>query len=327
VSAGTLPLTATKNPNLRPVDLRRDLRGIAGLMDVCFSDTLDQNGRGAVREMEALSHSGPLLWLLGSMSPNWQLGFVWIENGKVVGNVSTQMAEYDKRTWLIANVAVHPDQRRQGIATALTAAATDLALQNNAQRVLLQVHQHNTTAFNLYRNLGFEVVTTRTTWERVSVLEPSSLALPGFDIRPARHEEWESDFNFVARHRPAGFSWLRPLRRADWQPSFWRSFSNFLSGARNEHWLAVDTIAHKLAGAFYLSAGLNATDDLTLLIRPEWQGRLERPLLSAALRRLGRRPWSVRVDHPTPDEPAESALQEFGFRKLQTLVWMERKFA
>lgn len=325
MSAGTFPRSTNKNPGLRPVDPRRDLRQIASLMDVCFSDSLDQNGGGAGREMEALSRSGALFWFLGSMSPNWQLGFVWFENGKLVGNVSTQMAEHDKATWLIANVAVHPDYRRRGLATALTAAATDLAQQNHARRILLQVHQHNTGAYTLYRDLGFEVITTRSTWERVSALEPPPLTLPDLDIRPARRAEWESDFSFVARHRAAGFSWLHPLRQADWRPSFWRTLSNFLNAARDEHWLAINT-AGQLVGAFYLSAGFSTTDDLNILVRPEWQGRLERPLLAAALRRLGRRPWSVRVDHPTPDDPTESALKEFGFRKIQTLVWMERKF-
>lgn len=298
---------------------------MAGLMDLCFGDSLDQHGRGAVREMEALSRSGPLLWFLGSVTPNWQLGFVWVENGKLVGNVSTQMSEYDKHTWLIANVAVHPDYRRRGFATALTTAAVELAQQNNARRVLLQVHQHNTDAFTLYRDLGFDVITTRSTWERVSVLEPVSLTVPDVEVRPARREEWESDYNFVALQRPAGFNWLHPLRKEDWRPSFWRSLSNFLVGARDEHWLAIDHSTRKLAGAFYIAAGFAATDDLNFVIRPEWQGRLERPLLATALRRLGRRPWAVRVDHPTPDDAAESALQEFGFRKLQTLVWMERK--
>jgi len=326
MAAGSIPLTSTKNQGLRPVDLRRDLRQIASLMDICFGDSMDQNSRGAVREMEVLSRSGPLLWFLGSMTPNWQLGYVWVEDGKIVGNVSTQMAEFDRYTWLIANVAVHPDYRRRGIATALTAAATDLASQNNARRALLQVHQHNTTAYNLYSNLGFNVVTTRSTWERVSLLEPPSAPLTGLDLRPARREDWQTDFNFVARFRSTGFSWLRPLRKADWRPSFWRALSNFLTGVRDDHWLAWDKATNQIAAAFYISTGLSTTDDINLVVGSDWQGRVERPLLAAALHRLGRRPWTIRLDHPTPDAAFEAAFQEFGFRRLQTLVWMERKF-
>lgn len=325
MAAGTLSVSS-KNQGLRPVDLRRDLREIAGLMEICFSDTLDQNGRGAVREMEALSNSGPLLWLIGAMAPQWQMGYVWLEDGRLVGNVSTQMSEHDRGTWLIANVAVHPDYRRRGIATALTKAALDLAGVNRARRALLQVHQHNTTAFDLYRALDFTTVTTRSTWERVSSLEPPQSEAARYDIRRARSEEWTRDYNFVARHRPAGFNWLRPLRQADWRPSIWRSVQQFLAGMRHEHWLALDALTGQLAGAYYLLTGRGNYDELDLLVSPEHQGRLERPLLAAGLRRLGRRPWAVRIDHPSPDPAAEPLLQEFGFRRLQTLIWMERIF-
>lgn len=326
MAAGTIPLASATDSQLRPVDLRRDLRQIAGLMDTCFGDTLDQGGRGAVREMESLSRNAPMLWLIGAMVPQWQLGFVWVENGRVVGNISTQMSEFDRGTWLIANVAVHPDYRRRGIATALTEAALNLAASNQARRVQLQVHQRNTTAYNMYLHLGFQRVTARVTWERAGVFEPAPAQVPGCDLRPARRDEWESDFNFVAQQRPAGFSWLRPLRKRDWQPSLWRSVQRFVTGTREEHWLAIDQAGGRLAGAFYLATGFGANDDLSLIVHPDWQGRLERPLLAAALRRLGRRPWTVRADHPTPDAPAEAAFQEFGFRQLQTLVWMDRNF-
>ena len=326
MSVGIFPLkSSTSTPGLRPVDVRRDLAQIAALMDLCFGDTMDQHGRGAVREMEALSRTGPLLWFLGAMTPAWQLGFVWIENGKVIGNVSTQMSEYDKRTWLIANVAVHPDYRRRGIATALTEAALQLAQKSGGRRVLLQVHQHNTGAYTLYHDLGFTTVTTRTTWERVSVSDPPKISLPDIELRPARKDEWETDFAFARQLRPAGFNWLRPLRKADWRPSLWRTLGNFLSGARDEHWLAL--CENQLVGAFYIEAGLSATDQIHFFVLPDWQGRLERPLLSAALRRLGRRPWSTRIEHPTPDDPVEAALKEFGFRTLQTLIWMQKDVA
>lgn len=327
MSAGTLPLKSSSDQGLRPIDIRRDLSQVASLMDLTFGDSLDLNGRGAVREMEALSRTGPLLWLLGAMAPQWQLGFVWVENGKVIGNVSTQMSEFDRFTWLIANVAVHPDYRRRGIGTALTQAAMRLAEEHNARRAMLQVHGHNTTALNIYRALGFHAVTTRTTWERMSVLDPPSIPTPGVALRPARRDEWEADFAFVKQLRPAGFNWLRPLRKADWRPSFWRTLSHFLIGTRSEHWLAVEPASGAIAGAVYIEAGFGVTDQVHVIVSPEWQGRLERPLFSAALRRLGRRPWAMRADHPAGDEPAETALKEFGFRPLQTLVWMQKDFS
>jgi ribosomal protein S18 acetylase RimI-like enzyme len=327
MSAKALPFKSQPAQGLRPMDVRRDLRHIAALMDLCFGDTLDQAGRGTVREMEALSRTGPLLWLLGSVAPEWNLGFVWIEDGKLVGNVSTQVAEHDRRTWLIANVAVHPDYRRRGIGAALTEAALRLAQQSGARRVQLQVHDYNTGAYDLYRALGFYTVTTRTTWERHSVSQPPPVPLPGVEFRPARRDEWEAVFDLVRALRPAGFHWLKPLRQTDWRPSLWRGFANFMSGVHEERWLAIDSATRQYAGAFFVETGLGVTDHLSLVIRPEWHARLERPLLSAALRRLGKRPWATRIDHPAGDEPIEAALQEFGFKSRQTLVWMQKDYS
>ncbi|MEK7276500.1 MAG: hypothetical protein AAB427_04050, partial [Chloroflexota bacterium] len=53
----------SKADGLRALDLRRDLGGVAALMELCFGDTLDGAGWGAVREMQRLSRAGPLLWV------------------------------------------------------------------------------------------------------------------------------------------------------------------------------------------------------------------------------------------------------------------------
>ena len=150
----TILFSRIPDQGLRPLDLRRDLSGVAALMNICFGSGLDAQGRGAVREMEWLSHSGPFLWLVGSMPNAWQIGFVWIEDGKVIGNINTQASEGDAATWLIANVAVHPDYRRRGIARALTEAAMDLAHKKGARQINLQVNHENESARRIYESLG-----------------------------------------------------------------------------------------------------------------------------------------------------------------------------
>jgi len=319
-------ITATlisRDDGLRALDLRRDLGGIAALMELCFGDTLDGAGWGAVREMQRLSRSGPLLWVMGTVAPAWQLGFVWIENGRVIGNASTQPSEHDRRTWLIANVAVHPDYRRRRMARALTEATMRLALDSGATQILLQVNQNNTAARRLYEALGFQALGAHTAWERMTGFRPQPAATSGIEIRPARAAEWEAVFGFVSRYRPEGFSWLKPLRSGDWRPSLARAFDNFFAGAREEHWLAVDQVGKQIVGLAKIDTGFSPSDQIYVLIHPDWASRLERPLLVTALRRLGNRPWGIRIDHPAG--AAEIALQDLGFRRLQTLVWMKKQ--
>jgi [ribosomal protein S18]-alanine N-acetyltransferase len=55
----------------------------------------------------------------------------------------------------IANVAVHPDFWRQGIARALVQTALDKAAELGFERVLLEVRASNEAAQNLYRAFGF----------------------------------------------------------------------------------------------------------------------------------------------------------------------------
>lgn len=313
----------SKAEGLRPLDLRRDLGGIAALMELCFGDTLDGAGWGAVREMQRWSRSGPLLWLMGTVAPAWQLGFVWIENGRVIGNVSTQPSERNRRTWLVANVAVHPDYRRRRIARALTEAAMGLALDSGATQILLQVNQNNTGALRLYETFGFRALAAHTTWERIKGSRPQPAIPSGIDIRPARAAEWEAVFGFVSRTRPEGFSWLKPLRSGDWHPSLTRALDNFFVGAQEEHWLAVDQVSKQIVGLAKIDTGFGPADQIYVVIHPDWASRLERPLLITALRRLGNRPWSIRIDHPAGE--AETALQDLGFRRLPTLVWMKKQ--
>jgi len=320
MAARTLPLPQ-KNSGLRPADLRRDMPGIAALMEICFADTLDHH---LAQEMRMLSNSGLLSWFVGAVAPSWQFGFVWVEEGRIVGNISTQPSEYDSRTWLIANVAVHPDYRRRGYARALTEAATRLAQEQHGVRVLLQVNRNNTDAHRLYEGLGFASLTLRTTWQRQRSAEPGAIPLPGVELRPARADEWPIEFEFAVKHRPEGYNWPKPLRRGDWRPSLWRAITQFFNGQREERWVAVETTTGNIVGNARLELGSGAKDQIGFLIRPDWAGRLERPLLAVALRRLSRRYLPLYIDHPADE--AEAPLRELGFKSLQTLIWMQKDF-
>ncbi len=166
MTATALAGSRDSETGLRRTDPRRDLAGVARLVQTAFAGQLDPAGQRMLRDMRWLGKAGWLGWLLGPVilppgaTPD---GFVWLESGKVVGNLSLLSVEGDPHRCVIANVAVDPDQRRRGIGRALVQAAIDLSRRRRARNVVLQVDRSNQGARDLYLSLGFDVTSTRTT--------------------------------------------------------------------------------------------------------------------------------------------------------------------
>jgi [ribosomal protein S18]-alanine N-acetyltransferase len=62
----------------------------------------------------------------------------------------------------ITNIAVHPDSRRQGLATALVRALDEYADKNDLARLTLEVRASNSAAIAIYRHAGFDEEGVRT---------------------------------------------------------------------------------------------------------------------------------------------------------------------
>jgi ribosomal protein S18 acetylase RimI-like enzyme len=312
---------------LQPVNLARHLAGITDLIELCFATELDAGGRAMLREMRLISHMGPALHLmnalLGQQHP-WHLGFVWLEAGRVVGTVSTQRAASRSRTWLVANVAVHPDFRRQGIAYRLMQAALDLAASQGGSEVILQVDDGNQPAVKLYDRMGFEHLTTQTAWSRPSRLAPPGFEPSAYEVRQRGRGDWTAQLALARLVRPHGLAWARPLTAADFRPSLRRTLASFFAGRADEHWVAPDPAGGGLAGSLTMRFNAPEGDQLILLVHPAHRGRLERPLLVRGLRQLGRRPWQVRIEHETHDQAASQALESLGFKPGRVLRWLRR---
>lgn len=322
---------STARNGLQPVDLSRHLGGIAALIELCFGAELDAGGRGLIREMQMLSRAGPALrlvqGLLLSHQP-WNLGYVWVEDGRVVGTVSTQRAAPRSTTWLVANVAVHPDQRRRGIALALMRATLDLVRSQGGAEAILQVDDDNLGAILLYRRLGFGRVTTRTAWVRPGYTPAPAFQPAPFEIRLRGSGEWAAQLALAASVQPEGLAWGQELRPGDFRPSMRRQVEQFLSARQEEHWVAVDPQPGAAGGPNGLAASLSLLigapdgDRLTLLVQPKYRGQLERALLVRALRRLGRRPWPTRIEAHSDDGALAQTLGDLGFQSRRVLRWM-----
>ena len=158
----------------------RDLAGVARLIQTAFSDELDRAGMAALREMRNMSRLGPVLsWLdWASAEFNEMLsGFVWVEEGQIVGNVTVSRAAPGSYRWIISNVAVAEPYRGRGIGRALMDAAVELIREWGGKVVTLQVRHNNPSAVHLYRGMGFQEIfgTTYLRLDWVPPVEPLPL--------------------------------------------------------------------------------------------------------------------------------------------------------
>ena len=82
--------SATKR-NIRPFDLGRDLAAVADLVEQCFAETLDHDGQRFIHNMRAAARRAKGLGRAALAAENFTLqlsGFVWEQDGEVIGNLS-----------------------------------------------------------------------------------------------------------------------------------------------------------------------------------------------------------------------------------------------
>lgn len=310
---------------LRPVDLSRDLGQIAALIELVFGPELDPESRAAMREMQWLARSGPWLWLLARLhqvGEGFIPGFVWVEGGRIVGNVSVRRAGARGEGWLIGNVAVHPDWRRRGIGRALMEAAVGLMQERGGRWAGLMVEHDNLPALRLYEKMGFHRLGAITIWQG----RPSRpLRFPGtseISIRKRRADEWEDEYMLARMARPPGLNWLEPLSKRDFRAGFLSGLTNFLSGRHEEHWVVAE--GGRLLAALRLVASWEGeAHEMALFIHPHARGRFEAGLLAHGLSRLLPSSRPIQVAHPAGDDEVETALRDLGFTPVRTLIHMK----
>ncbi len=319
-----LPITSSA-PNLRPFDVRKDLEPVADLVELCFSDTLDSDGRDYLARMRTSARQ-PGFIRLASATADWAnvpfAGFVWQQDGRLVGNVS--IIPYfvkGRRFFLIANVAVHPEYRRRGIARDLTRQAVEYVRKRGAPSVWLHVREDNLPAVTLYQNLGFLERARRTTWYNDSTL-PLVEPLRKLKVVRPRRSQWETERLWLLQAYPPLLSWHMPFNIHTLQPGFIGDFYRFLYNAYVEQWSISDddrllgaifwqsVAAH--ANALWLAALPDADEDviLNLLIHARHNAPSHRPLM---------------MDYPA--HTFTNAFQSAGFYNHQTLIWMVKSLS
>jgi ribosomal protein S18 acetylase RimI-like enzyme len=314
------------SPHLRPVDVRKDLPGIADLIELCFANTMDADGREYIRQIRqmALEMRGLGLPLPGTRRMNIPIqGYIWLEKERIIGNLTLiPYFKGGKVVYMIANVAVHPDYRRQGIARQLTKQGMNHAREHGAVATWLQVREENVAAADLYHSLGFIDRARRTTW----IYDPSGQLAPSpvahVSIRRRTTSDWYYQRRWLTEIYPPEISWNLPFRVDRLRPGFWREFWRWMNGEQLETWSA--WVEGHFLGAAAWEPGNIISDVIWLATNPLDEDLAAQALLSHARRVLPlRRPVSLNF----PTGFAEKGIQAAGFHVHNTLIWMEAPFS
>ncbi|MEM4724980.1 MAG: GNAT family N-acetyltransferase [Candidatus Hadarchaeum sp.] len=312
-----------RSDGLQPIRAPRDLHQIAELVELCFGPYLDPGGRAAIREMKAVAQLGLLLWPLAWLAPTslGLEGYVWREQGRVVGNVNLYQAgqhPYLGRGSLIANVAVHPDYRRRGIASALMDAALQLARRQRSRWIALQVEAENLPALSLYDRLGFERFETVAQWQ--GSIYPSAWVDATWPIRRRQPADLRAEVALIfERARCGAMIWGRPIERDDLAQNLWGLLMD-----TQGRWVLPDLAGtDRLYGSLWVEAIGWQHARIELFIDPALtspEGR--QALLLHALNMPSLQGRAVNLETTAADDPVEQILKQAGFSRKRVLVQM-----
>lgn len=311
---------------LRPFNPLRDIRPMVELIELSFAGDLDPQSRQMLKEMRTLSYlGGPLLWLLTRASPtlrNFFSGYVWMEEGRIVGNITVHQ-RWGHRGWFISNLAVHPDYRRRGIAHSLMVEGMGLARKRGASRVSLEVRAKNLAAQKLYEKLGFTKVgsVTKMRLEKVDGLSP--VPRTGYEIKTVKSKEWRKRHQLAEDTFSPEARKITPVKEEDYRLNFAQrlgaSIGDLLKGQTVRHWAA------QRADRFWAlltlrTGGAFASHSLAMMVHPDHRGKVEEILLTRALstlRAYPSRPLSAEI-RPSYEEAVE-IFERYGFVEEETL--------
>lgn len=316
------------NP-IRAVNLRTDLMQLADLMEIAFRDSMDEHNRTALRDMRMTSSLGiGLINRINELALGIKEGYVWEDEERIVGNVSMLPARWPSqlgKTWMIVNVAVLPEYRRQGIARQLMLASIEQIEKLGGERIILQVDYDNSGAVQLYENLGFVREQAFSTWTRSSYASspPLSNANNLFITHP-RFSEWQAEYELAQIARPneyGGIGWERPLHDKYFRPPIWKRLMQLFALAGTERLIVRDEAQEKIMATLWIERSLTLMRTrLTFMQRPNIPERYANTLFSSILRR--HRTSAFVIEHPHDDSLINKLLTEYHFHVKRTLWHM-----
>ena len=305
---------------IRPVDPTRDLDSIADLVELCFATTIDADGKEYIRYLRRMANSRlyHFVYENSAQKPNAVEGFVWQEEKQIVGNLTLIpfLSEKDPH-YLIANIAVHPDFRRRGIAHQLTRAALQETSRRQAGTTWLHVRDDNQAAIRLYESLGFVEKARRSTWELDPIYVQDSTVPLGIQVIPRVRSEWDHQKEWLGITYPKNLRWNLMLDEKRFTPSIWGQLRDWFTNETMLHFSLHES--QVLKGVLTFEATSRRANTLWLACSPENDSDVIQQLVPVVIPHFpGTRPLAVNY----PSDRGDLAFIENGWKKLNTLIWM-----
>jgi len=317
-------------PGVHPFDARYHLRQVAELVGSVFADELDASGRSMLDEMRVVGRLSPLIGSLLSMAlfSDFVSGYVWVDDRRVVGNVTLQRTDVSGARWRISNVAVAPEHRRKGVARELMLATLGEIAERGGKWAILQVRRDNPGARLLYEHLGFADVCQDGVWRLSEApVIPAQRGSDG-ELRSLRPGSWRERLELARAARTSLAQWAEPIDPGDFRVgllgSFQESVSNLIGLTRTERWGVSRN--GRLVGSVEARSRGTPTHTLAFEVHPEERGRLENILVARGLQSLAEAPpLPIIAQHSADHAEAVAALEAVGFRTQRVLLTMRRQ--
>jgi len=298
---------------IRPFDVRSDLLSVSDLVELCFADRLTPDGEALLRKMRSSAKNQRFQeWayhMAGRVSMPFT-GYVWEERGEIVGNLS--LIPYNigrKQYYMIANVAVHPEFQRKGIARSLVQQALDFLLPRRLDGIWLQVDE-------------FKEISRRTTW----ILEPGEINreflnwhVPGFLVQDHKAKYWVQQKKWLDKNYPPEVRWHLPLRSEYLRGGLPGKISRLLLVEPKIRQWAV-TARSELIGVVSWQSSKTHADWIWIASSAETEGVLLDAFLPHWLNSPGLK-RSLRLDFPK--RKTNLSLETHWFKPARTLIWMK----